>query len=58
MRDYNNLTLTQPEEECHDTNKYQQVIRSLIYTIVYTHPDIAFVLRKLSQHIQNLSEKH
>jgi hypothetical protein len=58
MRDYNNLTLTQPEEECHDANEYQQVIRSLMYTMVHIWPDIAFALRKLSQYIQNPSEKH
>jgi hypothetical protein len=58
MRDYDNLIPTQPEEERHDANEYQQVVRSLMYAMVYTRPDIAFALGKLSQHMQNPSEKN
>lgn len=58
MRDYDNLIPTQPEEERHNANEYQQVIGSLMYAMVHTRPDIAFALGKLSQHMQNPSEKH
>ena len=58
MRDYEKLRPRQSYEECHDVNKYQQVIRSLMYTMVHTRPDLAFVLRKLSQYIQDPSEAH
>jgi hypothetical protein len=58
MRDYENLMPTQPEEERHDANEYQQVIGSLMYAMVHTRPDIAFALGKLSQHMQDPSERH
>ena len=58
MRDYENLMPTQPEEERHDANEYQQVIGSLMYAMVHTRPDIAFALGKLSQHMQDPSETH
>ena len=48
MRDYDSLRLTQPGDKRHDLNEYQQVVRKLIYTIVYIRPDIAFTLGKLS----------
>jgi Reverse transcriptase (RNA-dependent DNA polymerase)/gag-polypeptide of LTR copia-type len=58
MRDYENLRPTQPEEERHDANEYQQVIGSLMYAMVHTRPDIAFTLGKLSQFMQDPSERH
>ena len=58
MRNYKSLTPTHPTEERHNAYKYQQVIGSLIYAMVYTRPDLAFALGKLSQHMQNPSENH
>jgi hypothetical protein len=58
MRDYENLMPTQLKEERHDANEYQQVIGSLMYAMVHTRPDIAFALGKLSQHMQDPSERH
>ncbi len=36
--------------------EYQQGIESLIYTIIFTRPDITFVLGKLSQYISKPAE--
>ena len=58
IRDYENLKPTQPHEERHDPNEYQQVVGSLMYAMVHTRPDIAFALGKLSQHMQDPSEAH
>ena len=58
MRNYKSLTLTYPIEERYNIYKYQQVIRSLIYTIVYIRPNLVFALSKLSQYMQNLSENY
>jgi hypothetical protein len=58
MRNYENLEPTQPDEEHHDANEYQQVVGSLMYAMVHTRPDIAFALGKLSQYMQDPSERH
>jgi hypothetical protein len=39
-------------------SKFQQVIGSLLYIMLGTHPDIAFAVTKLSQHSANPSEDH
>jgi len=38
--------------------KYQQMVRSLIYLMIGSHPDIEFAVVKLAQQIENLSNKH
>jgi len=38
--------------------KYQQMVRSLIYLIIGSHSDIEFAVVKLAQQIANLSNKH
>jgi hypothetical protein len=58
MRNYENLEPTQPDEEHHDANEYQQLVGSLMYAMVHTRPDIAFALGKLSQYMQDPSERH
>ena len=58
MRNYEGLKPIQPDKECHDPTEYQQVVGSLMYAMVYTRPDIAFALGKLSQHMQKPSETH
>jgi hypothetical protein len=40
-----------------NVNEYQQAIGSTIYPMVYTRPDIAFALRRLSQYMTK-SAKH
>jgi Reverse transcriptase (RNA-dependent DNA polymerase) len=39
-------------------SQFQQVIGSLLYIMLGTHPDIAFAVTKLSQHAANPSEDH
>jgi hypothetical protein len=39
-------------------SQFQQVIGSLLYIMLGTHPDIAFAVAKLSQHAANPSEDH
>ena len=39
-------------------SKFQQVIGSLLYIMLGTHPDIAFAVTKLSQQAANPSEEH
>src|SRR5260370_2687482 len=39
-------------------SKYQQVIGSLLYIMLGTHPDIAYAVVKLSQFAANPSEHH
>jgi hypothetical protein len=39
-------------------SQFQQVIGSLLYIMLGTHPDIAFAMTKLSQHATNPSEDH
>jgi hypothetical protein len=39
-------------------SQFQQVIGSLLYIMLGTHPDIAFAMTKLSQHAANPSEDH
>jgi hypothetical protein len=38
--------------------EYQQVIGSVMFAMVYTRPDICFVVRQLSQFISDLAEHH
>ena len=39
-------------------HRFQQVIGSLLYIMLGTHPDIAFTVTKLSQHAANPSKEH
>ena len=39
-------------------SKFQQVIGSLLYIMLGTHPDIAFAMTKLLQHAANPSKEH
>jgi hypothetical protein len=58
IRNYKKLRPWQSYEERYNINKYQQVVGSLMYAIVYTRPNLAFTLGKLSQYMQDLSELH
>ena len=37
---------------------FQQIIGSLLYIMLWTHPDIAFAVTKLAQHAANPSKGH
>ena len=41
-----------------DQRQYQQVIGSLMYAVIHTHPDISFALDWLSQYLSNPAEHH
>jgi hypothetical protein len=41
-----------------EITKYQRKIGSLLYIVVITQPDIAFVISRLSKFITNLRRKH
>jgi hypothetical protein len=45
--DYNCLQPPNDDDKLINVNEYQQAIGSTIYPMVYTRPDIAFVLRRL-----------
>jgi len=50
-----------PNDKQYDLNfhqKYQQMVGSLIYLMIGSHPDIGFAIVKLAQQIANLSNKH
>jgi len=49
-----NETPENPKRKSH----YQQVIGSLLYLMLGTHPDIAFAVTKMSQFAANPSEEH
>ena len=46
------------EEDSKITHRYAQLIRSLMYLALGTHPDIAFVVNKLVQYTSNLKPLH
>jgi len=56
--DYKQLCLAAIIDKYINITEYQQGIGSLIYTIIFTRPDITFVLDKLSQYISKLAEYH
>ena len=41
-----------------DSTEYSLIIRSLIYTIVYTCSDIMYVIEQLSQFMRDLAKHH
>lgn len=41
-----------------EINKYQRKIGSLLYAVVTTRPDIAFVISRLARFLANLSKEH
>lgn len=55
---YVNLRPALPEDTRTDPTKYREIIGSLMYAMIYTRPDIAFVLGKLSQYMQDPAEHH
>lgn len=56
--DYNNLRPATNDDTRINTSEYQQAIGSLMYAMVFTRPDIAYVLGKLSQFMSDPAEHH
>ena len=58
MNNYNAINSAILEKERIDREDYARVIDKLMYIIIYTRPNIAFALRKLSQYISNLTIRY
>jgi hypothetical protein len=58
IADYESLCPANEKDEQINISEYQQGIGSLLYAMVFTRPDIAFVLGKLSQFMSDLAKHH
>lgn len=56
--DYSCLRPATEDDELIDVTEYQQAIGSLIHPMVYTRPDISFVLGRLSQYMAKPAKCH
>lgn len=56
--DYENLRPATADDTRINISEYQQAIGSLMYAMIFTRPDIAFVLGKLSQYMSEPAEHH
>lgn len=56
--DYEHLKPATPEDAHIDSTEYSQVIGSLMYAMIFTRPDMAFVLGRLAQYMANPVETH
>jgi hypothetical protein len=56
--DFELLHPTDEKDERINVSEYQQGIGSLLYVMVFIHPDIAFVLGKLSQFMSDPAKYH
>jgi hypothetical protein len=52
------LYICEEGESIVNINLYHQIVKSIMCTIVYIYPDIAFVINKLSQYKKNLSSSY
>ena len=41
-----------------DSRKYREIVRSLIYLMTCTRPDMNYAIGKLSQHLSDLRQQH
>jgi hypothetical protein len=55
---YDNLRPATKDDKRVDPTWYREVVGSLMYAMVYTRPDIAFALGRLSQYMQDPAEQH
>lgn len=55
---YDNLRPANETDKRINVTEYQQAIGSLMYAMIFTRPDIAFVLGKLSQFMSDPAEHH
>ena len=58
LNEYDALCSAGPNDQRIDQRQYQQVIESLMYAAIHTHPDISFVLDWLSQYFNDSAEHH
>ena len=58
MDGYNDLRRASKDDKRVDATWYREVVGSLMYAMVYTRPDIAFALGRLSQYNQDPTELH
>jgi hypothetical protein len=58
VADYNCLRPANDDDELINVNEYQQAIGSTIHPMVYTRPDIAFALGRLSQYMAKPAKHH
>lgn len=56
--DYEHLKPPTPDDARIDSTQYSQIIGSLMYAMVFTRPDIAFVLGRLAQYMRDPAEIH
>jgi hypothetical protein len=55
---YENLRLADDSDEQINVTEYQQAIGSVMYAMIFTRPDIAFILGKLSQFMSDPAKHH
>lgn len=55
---YENLRPADSSDERIDITEYQQCVGSLMYAMIFTRPDIAFILGKLSQYMSDPAKHH
>jgi hypothetical protein len=55
---YENLRLANDSDERINVTEYQQAIGSVMYAMIFTRPDIAFTLGKLSQFMSDPAKHH
>ncbi|EDN93221.1 hypothetical protein SS1G_12167 [Sclerotinia sclerotiorum 1980 UF-70] len=58
VADYTHLRPANDDDELTDVNEYQQAIGSVIHPMVYTRPDIAFAVGRLSQFMAKPAKHH
>ena len=58
LNDYDDISSADSDEQKIDSIDYSRVIEKLMHMIIYTRPDIAFALEKLSQFMSNLAIRH
>ncbi len=58
LNGYDCLRPAKPEDRRLDVTDYQQAIGSIMYGMVFTRPDIAFAIGKLSQYLKEPVECH
>ena len=58
LNEYDVLCSAGPNDQRIDQRQYQQVIGSLMYAVIHTHPDISFALDWLSQYLSDSAEHH
>ena len=58
LNEYDALCSAGLNDQRIDQRQYQQVIESLMYAVIHTHPDISFALDQLSQYLNDPAEHH